>query len=123
MIRLMTLGPTATAFGERVRARMTALGLSRIDVASEVRVDTDTARRWISGSHFPRADLLPRLADVLEIELRELLTGEQPQSGEQRASSPGGPPQTSPGDQAGMAAKKPPPRRSSSSRSPKRSPR
>lgn len=49
----------------RIRECREAAGLTQADVMRAMNVDAAAVCRWESGQAFPRADRLPRLADVL----------------------------------------------------------
>lgn len=52
-------------------------GLTQEDLAEEVWVARRTVSRWETGRSLPDLDLLPRLADLYQVDLRELLDGQR----------------------------------------------
>ena len=62
--------PRYAAFGERVRARRTALGISRADLGKRFwpRVNERTVAQWEHGTHKPRGEMRPALVDHLGVE-------------------------------------------------------
>ncbi len=66
---------TAT-FGDRLAAAREALGMSDQDLARRIGVKLETLRNWEQDLAEPRASKLNRLAGVLNVSFRWLLTGE-----------------------------------------------
>lgn len=56
----------------RFRERREAAGLSKADVARAMQVDCAAVLRWESGESMPRADKLPRLADLFGCSIDDL---------------------------------------------------
>ena len=52
-------------------------GLTQEDLAEEVGVARRTVSRWETGRSLPDLDLLPRLAELYQVDLRELLDGQR----------------------------------------------
>lgn len=49
---------------------------SQTEIANELNVDRSTVAKWETGKALPRAEMLIKLANVLECTVDELLTGE-----------------------------------------------
>lgn len=59
------------------------LGLSQIDVAKSLEITQGSVSQWENGLSLPRAELLPKLAALLNCTVDELLSG----SGKTEASN------------------------------------
>lgn len=57
----------------RIGARRNELKLTQYDVAQKMGVDRSTVAKWETGQSFPRAELLPKLASILDCTTDELL--------------------------------------------------
>lgn len=53
-------------------ARRNELNLTQDDVAKKIGVDRSTVAKWETGQSFPRAELLPKLASILNCTIDEL---------------------------------------------------
>ena len=51
------------------------IGLCQYEVAARLGVTQQAVAKWETGTSLPRADLLPKLADVLGCTVDELLRG------------------------------------------------
>lgn len=49
------------------------LGLTQLDIAKKLGVERSTVAKWETGQSFPRAELLPKLAQILDCTTDELL--------------------------------------------------
>jgi transcriptional regulator with XRE-family HTH domain len=68
---------TEQTFGERLRAARERRRLTKAEFARLAGVSGPGAQLWETGRMtFPRADTLVRLAEILEVDLRWLITGE-----------------------------------------------
>ncbi len=63
-------------FGENLKKLRKEKGLSQQEVALRLHVVRQTVSKWESGLSVPDADLLVKLADVLETDVSHLLCGE-----------------------------------------------
>lgn len=63
-------------FGENLKKLRKEKGLSQQEVAQRLHVVRQTVSKWESGLSVPDADLLVKLADVLETDVSCLLCGE-----------------------------------------------
>lgn len=59
---------TSMTVGERIRARMTALGLNQTQLARKMGVSRTTVGFWVSDKHIIRNDKIPRLAAILGLD-------------------------------------------------------
>lgn len=64
--------------GVKIRELREAAGLTKADIARAMDVDQAAVFRWETGGAFPRADRLPRLAELLHCSIDELYGREQP---------------------------------------------
>ena len=64
-------------------ARRNELNLTQYDVAKKIGVDRSTVAKWETGQSFPRAELLPKLASILNCTIDELLGVKKPTEIEQ----------------------------------------
>ena len=53
-------------------------GITQIQLASDLGVDKSTVAKWETGKAFPRADLLPKIADLLGCSIDQLFGREAP---------------------------------------------
>jgi SOS-response transcriptional repressor LexA len=60
--------PTSMTVGERIAARMNALGLNQTQLAKRIGVSRTAVGDWLKDKHPPRPQKIPRLAAILEIE-------------------------------------------------------
>ena len=67
-------------FSEKVRKLRIRKGLSQEELAEKLDVSRQTVSKWEKGLSVPDADLLVKLADVLEVSVAELLGGNIPNS-------------------------------------------
>lgn len=63
------------AFGERLRAKISALGLKDAEVARRSGISTSSMSSYVKGRSFPNAEQLIPLCDVLGVEPRWLVSG------------------------------------------------
>ncbi len=63
--RPTTVGMTV---GERIRARMLALGLNQPELAKKMHVSKTMVGYWVNDKYTPRNDKIPRLAGILGID-------------------------------------------------------
>ena len=63
-------------FGENLKKLRKEKGLSQQEVALRLHVVRQTVSKWEQGLSVPDADLLVKLADVLETDISHLLCGE-----------------------------------------------
>ncbi len=66
----------AATFGDRLAAARDVLGMSDAELARRIGVKLKTVRNWEQDVAEPRANKLNRLAGVLNVSFRWLLTGE-----------------------------------------------
>ena len=64
--------------GERLLAYRNRVGLSQEKLAEKIGVTRQTVSKWEKGLSVPDADLLVKLADILEVSVAELLGGNIP---------------------------------------------
>lgn len=62
--------------GDRIRQRRTALGLTQLELASRLDLDSMSVSRWERGVVVPRPETVVRIADALGVEVRWLITGD-----------------------------------------------
>lgn len=62
--------------GEKIRNYRKTVGLTQEQVADYLDVSTPAVNKWEKGLSVPDADMLSKLADVLEINVSELLGSE-----------------------------------------------
>ena len=67
-------------FGENLKKLRKEKGLSQQEVALRLHVVRQTVSKWEQGLSVPDADLLVKLADVLETDISHLLCGERRES-------------------------------------------
>ena len=77
-----TEGTAAEGLGDRIARLRRTKGWSQKDLADRIGAKPAQISKYERGSHFPRPDLLPRLAEALEVSLDYLMTGRS--SGETR---------------------------------------
>ena len=53
-------------------------GITQIQLASDLGVDKSTVAKWETGKAFPRADLLPKIADLLGCSIDQLFGRDTP---------------------------------------------
>lgn len=63
-------------FAENLKTIRTAKGYTQEELAIKVKVVRQTISKWEKGLSVPDADILSRLADVLEVNVSELLGAE-----------------------------------------------
>jgi len=63
-------------FGERLKELRKRKGFTQEELATRLNVVRQTVSKWEKGLSVPDADLLQRLADILEADVSELLGGE-----------------------------------------------
>ena len=63
-----------TLFAETLKKLRTDRGLSRTQLAKQMFVNNSTVTRWENGSRLPDAAMITRLTNVLEVEVRTLLS-------------------------------------------------
>lgn len=68
--------PDATTFGDRLSGARDEAGLSQEDLAEFLGVKLKTLKEWEDDLSEPRANKLARVAGMLNVSLRWLLTGE-----------------------------------------------
>ena len=56
-------------------ARITA-GLSQETLAIKLQIDRSTVAKWETGKSLPRAEILPKIASILNCTVDELLRGD-----------------------------------------------
>lgn len=66
----------ASSIGERLRHARQCAGLGQVETARRLKVDQTTVSGWERGRSVPRADVLRKLARILDADLLWLLTGE-----------------------------------------------
>lgn len=64
-------------FGEAIRARREAMGMTQQELAARLYVSRQTVSRWESGSRCPDLIMSKKLASVLEISIDELIPNEE----------------------------------------------
>ena len=62
-------------FAERLREIRKRRGFTQEDLAARLNVVRQTVSKWEKGASVPDADLLQRLAEILEVDVAELLGG------------------------------------------------
>ena len=63
-----------TLFAETLKKLRTDRGLSQTQLAKQMFVNNSTVTRWENGSRLPDAAMITRLSNVLEVEVRTLLS-------------------------------------------------
>ena len=63
-------------FGEAIRARREAMGMTQQELAARLYVSRQTVSRWESGSRCPDLIMSKKLAMILGISMDELIPGE-----------------------------------------------
>lgn len=64
----------------KLRERREAAGLSKAEVARAMQVDNAAVLRWETGEAMPRAEKLPRLADLFGCSIDDLYGREPPEA-------------------------------------------
>ncbi len=64
--------------GKIIADRRKVKGLNQIQLGELLNVSNRTVSKWEKGDGFPDITILPRLSEVLEVTIDELLTGEKP---------------------------------------------
>ena len=67
--------------GEKIRALRQKKGYTQEEIASRLHVTRQTVSKWEKNYSVPDADLLVKLAEVLEVKTSQLLGGEEPEDG------------------------------------------
>ncbi len=57
----------------RIKEHRLSLGLTQRDVAARLHVQQSALSMWETGKSYPRAELLPRIADALGCTIDELM--------------------------------------------------
>lgn len=57
---------------KEIQAKRMGLGLSQAELANTMNIDASTVAKWETGGAYPRAKLLPKLADTLNCSIDEL---------------------------------------------------
>lgn len=63
---------------QKIRMRR---GMSQAALAEAIGVDSSTVAKWESGGVYPRAQLLPQLAEILSCTIDELFAGDGKEAG------------------------------------------
>ena len=58
-----------------IKTARSAKGISQEALAAELGIDRSAIAKWETGKSLPRAELLPKLADILGCTVDELLRG------------------------------------------------
>lgn len=61
---------------KRIKVIRESRGLSQADVAKAINVSQSCVAKWESGGVYPRAQLLPQIARILDCTIDELFKGE-----------------------------------------------
>lgn len=59
-----------------IQARRNHLGITQEELAAIIRVDRSTIAKWETGKAFPRAELLPKLAQIFGCRIDDLFCSE-----------------------------------------------
>lgn len=57
---------------KQIKILREARGLSQLDIAKEIKVSQSCIAKWESGGIYPRAQLLPKLAQILDCTIDEM---------------------------------------------------
>lgn len=57
--------------------RRTRLGMTQLDIANLLGLERSTVAKWETGQSLPRAELLPKLADILGCSVDDLLKNQK----------------------------------------------
>lgn len=68
--------------GDRIRDRRSALGLTQLQLAQKIDHETDSmsVSRWERGVVVPRPETIVAIADVLGVDVRWLIKGDETES-------------------------------------------
>lgn len=58
-----------------IKTVRTSAGISQEQLAAKLSIERSTVAKWETGKSLPRAELLPKLADILGCTVDELLRG------------------------------------------------
>ena len=67
---------TSTTAGDRIRERRTALRYSQRSLGEKIGVSGPAVSQWENEQTFPEEHLWPKLAEVLECDIRYILHGD-----------------------------------------------
>lgn len=70
--------------GKFIAEERKAKGLTQAKLAEQLFVSEKTVSKWENGNGVPETDLLPKICEVFEIEINELLSGEKIQKEDAR---------------------------------------
>ena len=74
--------------GEKIRALRQKKGYTQEEIASRLHVTRQTISKWEKNYSVPDADLLVKLAEVLEVKTSQLLGGEEPEEEAEAGGKP-----------------------------------
>lgn len=80
---------TQTTTGSRIEQARNQLGLSLVQLASRISVESKTLANWEKNRIEPRGEKLMKLAGVLQVPMVWLLTGDTPKGSLRNPDAPG----------------------------------
>lgn len=64
-------------FKKKLRYFAQIRGLSQVEIAKALGITPSTVSSWFLGTRYPRVDMMQRLADLLDVHMRELTTDDK----------------------------------------------
>lgn len=72
-------------FGYRLKETIKRAGLTQKQVSEQLQISQDTVTNYVKGTTRPRVEILIELANLLDVDVEWLISGEEPQQKEQPA--------------------------------------